>query len=266
MKTLASLSKRTRRIAAVAALLLLVASAAVGVGASGNLNLGSLAGATYSYDPSLVAHWRFDEGSGTTANDSSGNGRTGTLKNGASFTNAALPALQFPDPAALKLIGTSHQYVDAGPSLNLANSSFTVAAWAKRSTTSGKQWIIGYGTNKTDKALVLGFRDNDHVTCAFFNDDLDTEIAYADTNWHHIACTYDAATRIRTVYVDNVGLWADDGGSIQASGTFNIGRVRWSEGYFSGTIDDVRVYNRALSPKEIEYLYKGDDGTPIWIR
>ena len=102
MKTLASLSKRTRRIAAVAALLLLVASAAIGVGASGNLNLGSLAGATYSYDPSLVAYWTFDEGSGTTANDSSGNGRTGTLKNGASFTNAALPALQFADPVCVE--------------------------------------------------------------------------------------------------------------------------------------------------------------------
>jgi uncharacterized protein (DUF2345 family) len=44
VKTLASISKRTRRIAAVAALLLLVASAAIGAGASGNLNLGSLAG------------------------------------------------------------------------------------------------------------------------------------------------------------------------------------------------------------------------------
>jgi hypothetical protein len=267
MKTLALLSKRTRRIAAAATLLLIVASAAVGGVASGNLNLGSLAGATYSYDPSLIAHWRFDEGSGTTANDSSGNNRTGTLKNGASFTSAGLPALQFADPAALQLIGTSHHYVDAGTSLNLTNSSFTVAAWAKRSTTSGKQWIIGYGTNKTDKALVLGFRDNDHVTCAFFNDDLDTDIAFADTNvWHHIACTYNAATGRRTVYVDGVGWYADNGGSIQANGTFNIGRVPWSEGYFSGTIDDVRVYNRALSPKEIEYLYKGDDGTPIWLR
>jgi hypothetical protein len=267
MKTLASLSKRTRRIAAAAALLLLVASAAVGVGASGNLNLGALAGTAFSSDPSLVAYWTFDEGSGTTANDASGNGRTGTLKNGASFTNAVLPALLFADPAALKLIGTSHQYVEAGTSLNLANSSFTVAAWAKRSTTSGKQWIIGYGTNRIDKALVLGFRDNDHVTCAFFNDDLDTDIAFADTNvWHHIACTYDAATGRRIVYVDGVGWYADDGGSIQASGTFNIGRVPWSEGYFSGNIDDVRVYNRALSPAEIEFLHKGNQGTPIWMR
>ena len=67
------------------------------------------------------------------AYDSTGNGRTGTLKNGASFTNAALPALKFANPFALNLKGTSHQYVDA-ERLNLAHASFTVAVWAKRST------------------------------------------------------------------------------------------------------------------------------------
>ena len=260
------LSKPTRYIAAVMTLLVLMLSSVTGAAAAGTT------------DPSLVAYWTFDDGSGTTATDASGNGRTGTLKNGAAFTNAKPPALQFPDPFALQLIGTSHHYVDAGTSLNLANASFTVAAWAKRSTTGGKQWIIGYGTNRTDKALVLGFRDNDHVTCAFFNDDLDTvdftrtngtfvSGTFADTNWHHIACTYDAATGTRVVYVDGQGWAADNGGSIQASGTFNIGRVPWSEGYFSGNINDVRVYNRALSEKEIQWLKAGNTGRPpIWLR
>jgi len=269
MRTLASLSKRTRRIAAVAAMLLLVASAAVGGVASGNLNLGALAGTALSSDPSLVAYWKFDEGSGTTANDSSGYGRTGTLVNGATFTNSALPALKFTNPFALNLVGTSHQYLCAGTGINLAKTSFTVAAWAKRSTTSGKQWVIGYGTNSSDKALVLGFRDNDHVTCAFFNDDVDTvdpNGTFADTNWHHLACTYDAATRQRVVYVDGIG-WKYDGSvAIQANGAFNIGRVPWSEGYFSGSIDDVRVYNRALSPSEIKWLAAGNLDTPVWMR
>jgi hypothetical protein len=259
MKTLASISKRTRRIAAVAALLLLVASAAIGAGASGNLNLRSLAGtALSSDDPSLVAYWKFDEGSGTTANDSSGNGHTGTLVNGASFANSTLPRLNFTNPYALVVEGPSHQYVSAGTGINLAKTSFTVAAWAKRSTTSGKQWVIGYGANSSDKALVLGFRDNDHVTCAFFNDDVDTTSAFADTNWHHIACTYDAATRRRIVYVDGTGWYYDGSTSIQANGAFNIGRVPWSEGYFSGNIDDVRVYSRALSPSEIQWLAWGN--------
>src|SRR5215207_4469901 len=139
-------------------------------------------------------------------------------------------------------------------------------AWAKRSTTAGKQWVIGYGTNSTDKALVLGFRDNDRVTCAFFNDDLDTTIAFADTNWHHLACTYDATTRQRVVYVDGQGWAADGSTSIQANGAFNIGRVPWGEGYFSGNIDDVRVYNRALSEQAIKWLAAGNLDTALWMR
>ena len=150
--------------------------------------------------------------------------------------------------------------MNAGTGINLAKSSFTVTAWAKRSTTAGKQWVIGYGTNSTDKALVLGFRDNDHVTCAFFNDDVDTvdypdaKGTFADTNWHHLACTYDATTRQRVVYADGTGWQTMNSAAIQANGTFNIGRVPWGEGYFSGSIDDVRVYNRALSQGEIEWL------------
>ena len=252
------LSKRTRSIVAVAALLVLMVSSVTGAAAAGTT------------DPSLVAYWTFDEGSGTTANDSSGYGRTATLNNGASFSNAAFPVHKFADPFALNLVGTSHQYVSAGNgSINLANTSFTVMAWAKRSTTAGKQWVIGYGTNSSRKALVLGFRDNDHVTCAFFNDDVDTVAGfnsdgvyasgtYADTNWHHLACTYDLATRQRVVYVDGIGWQYTPSVAIQANGTFNIGRVPWGEGYFSGSIDDVRVYNRALSREEIESLAQGN--------
>jgi hypothetical protein len=149
--------------------------------------------------------------------------------------------------------------VDAGTSLNLANASFTVAAWAKRSTTSGKQWIVSQGTQNTDKALVLGFRDNDHFTCAFYNDDLDTASAYTDTNvWHHWTCMFDAATRTRKLYRDGMLVASDTSkGMFQASSAFNIGRATWNEAYFSGAIDDVRVYNRALTSWEVLSLAKG---------
>jgi hypothetical protein len=254
------LSKRTRYIAAITTLLVLMLSSVTGAAAAGTT------------DPSLVAYWTFDEGSGITANDASGYGRNGTLINGASFSNAVFPVHKFDDPFALNLVGTSRQYVNVGTGINLAKTSFTVMAWAKRSTTAGKQWVIGYGTNSTDKALVLGFRDNDHVTCAFFNDDLDTKNypdangTFADTNWHHLACTYDAVTRQRVVYVDGVGWKYDGSPAIQANGTFNIGRVPWGEGYFSGNIDDVRVYNRALSPAAIKWIAAGNQDTALWMR
>lgn len=250
------LSKRTRPIAAVMALLVLMLSSVTGASAA-------------SSAPNLMVYWKFDAGSSYSVSDDSGNYYSGgfftSSANPPQFTSSVASKINFTNPYALNLVGTSHQYVSAGTGINLANTSFTVMAWAKRSTTAGKQWVIGYGTNSMDKALVLGFRDNDHVTCAFFNDDLDTDIAFADTNWHHLACTYDAATRTRVVYVDGQGWKADGSSAIQANGVFNIGRVPWGEGYFSGTIDDMRVYNRALTPAAIAWLAKGNLDTPLFL-
>jgi hypothetical protein len=260
------LSKRTRSIAAVAALLVMMISSVTGAAAAPSA-------------PYLMAYWKFDTGGGYTASDASGNNHTGGFFTSSAtppqFTSSVPPKIKFSDPFSLNLVGTAHQYVSAGTGINLMNTSFTVMAWAKRSTTAGKQWVIGYGTNSTDKALVLGFRDNDHVTCAFFNDDLDTFAGvdpdgtsfsgqFADTNWHHLACTYDEVTHQRVVYVDGIG-WAGSGSNaIKANGVFNIGRVPWGEGYFSGNIDDVRVYNRALSPSDIGWLAQGNLDTPMW--
>jgi predicted outer membrane repeat protein len=208
----------------------------------------------------LLAHWKFDEGSGSTTYDSAGNGWPSRLENGASFATTGLPAFQYANPAALALRGSSHQYTNAQSGLNLANSSFTVAAWAKRSITSGKQWILSQGTKTTDQALVLGFRDTDRFTCAFYSDDLDTPNQYTDTNqWHHWACTFDAATRTRTIYRDGAVVATDTAkGMFQASGSINIGRATWNEGYFSGAIDDVRFYNRPLSAAELQWLATGN--------
>jgi hypothetical protein len=259
------LSKRTRYIAVVTALLVLMVSSVTGAAAAPSA-------------PSFVMYWKFDEGNGFSVSDASDNYRSGGLFTSSAtppqFTSSVAPKINFANPYALNLIGTSRQYVNAGTGINLANTSFTVMAWAKRSTTAGKQWVIGYGTNSVGKALVLGFRDNDHVTCAFFGNDLDTAAGvdpdgtsfsgkFADTNWHHLACTYDAATRTRIVYVDGKGWKMDGSTAIQTNGVFNVGRVPWGEGYFSGTIDDVRVYNRALSQASIEWLAKGNLDTTL---
>src|SRR3990167_283101 len=78
----------------------------------------------------LVGYWNFDEGSGATVADSSGNGNTGTLTNGPTWTTGKIGQ-------ALSFDG-SNDYVDAGTgsSLNLA-SSLTVSAWIKPDTFGG---------------------------------------------------------------------------------------------------------------------------------
>jgi hypothetical protein len=80
-------------------------------------------------------------------------------------------------------------------------------------------------------------------------------ITYADGQWHQIAGTYDGATV--TVYYDSVPrATAVASGTIQAaSNELNIGRFGSIGGYFTGQIDDVRIYKRALTAFEVAQLY-----------
>ena len=83
----------------------------------------------------LIGHWKFDEISGTTATDSSGNNNNGTLTNGPTWTTGKINN-------ALSFDGTD-DYVNAGnpPSLNLT-SSFTLSAWVYSNNMSGDRDII----------------------------------------------------------------------------------------------------------------------------
>jgi hypothetical protein len=211
----------------------------------------------------LIAYWKFDEGSGGVTYDATGNGNNGVLINGATFTNSTLPALQFGNPFALSLPrNLSHQYVYVGNRINLATSSFTVAGFSRLSENGGyqKTWILGQGTQNTDKGLVLGYRENTHFTCAFYSDDLDTAYGWNDWGqWHHWACTFDATSFERKLYRDGVLVASDHPkGMFQASGDFTLGRAPWGQGYFEGQLDDWRVYNRALSASEILSLAQGN--------
>jgi hypothetical protein len=93
------------------------------------------------------------------------------------------------------------------------------------------------------------------VTCAFYNNDLDTSAAYTDADWHLWTCTYDAGTNQRRIYRDGAQVASDVATADYAgSGTTRIGNAPDTR-LFDGLIHDVRIYNRVLSPDEIKRLY-----------
>lgn len=211
-----------------------------------------------------VAYWKFDDGPGSgVATDSSGRGNTGTVQfyDNWIYWPWGLLTFKFPNTGALNLFGGSlfQDHVNVGSGINLANSSFTISGWVKRGNTDGKQWVLSQGTQNTDRALVIGFRNDDRFTFAFYNDDLDTPTQQLDVGvWHHWACTFDAATRARRIYRDGVLLASDiSKGMLQASGVMNIGRAVWGEAYFIGHLDDLRIYSRALPASDIQLLATG---------
>jgi subtilisin-like proprotein convertase family protein len=143
--------------------------------------------------------------------------------------------------------------------LSLANSSFSVAFWAKRGAT-GEGMIVGQGSGSPNESLALGFNDADQFVCGFGSNDLVTIVEYTDSDWHHWACTYDSASRTRRIYRDGAQVAEDTASANYAgSGTLLLGTDPANR-FFNGSLDDVIVFDHALAASTVEEVY---DGSPI---
>jgi len=143
-------------------------------------------------------------------------------------------------------------YVNTGSGISLANTSFTVAFWARRFSASTWDLAVGQGAGSINQGLYIGFRDSNIFTCAFWNNDLNMPQVYTDPDWHYWACTYDADTNLRKIYQDGVqvaqGLALAD---YQGSGDLHIGWAFNATFSFDGLIDDVGIWNAARTQEQI---------------
>ncbi len=223
-----------------------------------------LTGVVNAADPSLVGWWKLDDGSGTTAVDSSGNGNHGTLQDTATFE--AQGYLR----GAVRLDGDG-DYIDCGSSnvFNVGNA-VTLAAWVWADPDfSYPDWsgiIMRGGPNIDTFALYyngpnqqLGFKTTGAPT-EWTATATNGASALFDREWHHVAATYDGQTK--TIYLDaSVVVTASASGQIESSN----GRLLLGAGrdvtpithLLVGMIDDARVYNRALSVAELAGVMEG---------
>ena len=199
----------------------------------------------------LVGHWLFNEGAGGKAFDIAKNNH-GTLVN--TPTKVAGKFGQ-----ALSFNGTS-QYIDLGaPTLS---ATMTVSAWIRPSsfTTPGSIVTKGYDGTNTQWSLDTVASSGLIAFCTFsvyVSHGATSAVAVPLNKWSFVVGTYDGVTW--KVYVN--GLLSGSSVDIAPVVTTNkleIGAVD-SFGtpiqFFSGGIDDVRIYNRALSVGEIQTLY-----------
>ncbi len=206
-----------------------------------------------SRDSSLVGYWKFDETSGALY-DSSGHGNSGTQSGGVTYgaTGKVGNALSFDG---------SDDYVDCGnvAILNFTIGNFTVGAWIKTSDVastifskgslagSGYIFWINSGGTIGMSALTVESAWSDYFSSFNVNDD----------KWHHVVFTRSGTSL--AIYVDGVksNLPTLNGNTISgASGyTAKIGKDLAGGYEFNGLIDDVRIYNRALSGAEISAIY-----------
>ncbi len=206
----------------------------------------------------LVGWWKFDEGSGTTAHDSSGRGNHGTLIGDTQWVADGLlgGALYFNDS------NDTTCRVEI-PTEGMSASAGTIALQAKLSpnppsTEVFTRYFFGYTTvpyynnriqlylDQTSMTLDLGLGDSHNRKMDIAPLDVET--------WYHIALTWDDGNYV--VYLDGQKLATGTYTGLSTLDTVaNIGNDGGElDEAFDGTIDDVRIYNYALSQEEIEKL------------
>ena len=197
-------------------------------------------------EPSLVAHWPFDEGKGVALHDQSGNANHGQIKGAKWVRNGAVHALE---------LDGKDDCVDcgAGATLSLGSQVSMLAwVWPEPQTKAGEPGIVG----KAYESFVItqyGERAWTYISGGGNN----AKAALPFGQWHYVASTYDG--KVLRLYVDGE-LRASNPfeRGIDAGGHFWMGRsdgeLRYTrDAHFRGKITEVRVYNCALSASEIQH-------------
>jgi hypothetical protein len=209
------------------------------------------------FPPELVAYWKLDEAEGNIAHNS------------ISDNHGVLHGEPFWQPDSGKKSGALefdgiNDYIETGYVLNPAESAFSAFAWIKGGVPgqeilsqtdgpggAGEIWL---GADTLDGKLMTGLRPPSGRSTT---PPMVADIIITDSQWHHVGIVI-TEQKVRHLYVDGVRaafdtqpvvLPSSDGG-LHIGSSKNLGAGM----FFSGLIDDVRIYNVALSADKIVAL------------
>ncbi|MBX6762526.1 MAG: hypothetical protein K6T51_07700 [Rubrobacteraceae bacterium] len=199
-----------------------------------------------------VGFWPFEEGSGSSTADASGNGHTATLVNGPDWTDGRTGL-------ALHFDG-QNQWVDTGVSILDTTGNYSVAAWVLLDDRDGFHTAVSQdGENASEFFLQYSGADDRFAFSTVSGRALDREPPETG-RWYHLVGVRDAFHSRIKLYVDGdlVGMIGYCPGEA-APGHTVIGRAKYGGqqvDFWSGRIDQVHVYDRALSTPEVRELYR----------
>jgi hypothetical protein len=210
----------------------------------------------------LLAHWRLDEAAGPTAVDELGN-NPGEL-NGASRVTLGFPGARFPNPGAVSFDG-QNDYIELGiRGLPALQAEKTVSVWFRAASVSmtARRNLVCFNNPGAEESWQLGL-DRGYPAVWNWGPAPAPLIAAtrADLQWHHLAYVYDGT--MQRLYVDGkqVASFAQAPPAAMVAGAY-LGTYDPDQDQnelWTGVIDDVRVYQRGLTPEEVAWLADGND-------
>ena len=198
-------------------------------------------------DPNLICWWTLEEGSGTRALDWSGHGNHGD------FVGEPKWVVDGYDGAALNFDGTGESVISRFADETW--TSFTVALWAKADALLQSNNSSICATNDTTAG---GFQFSFNATNSYqYHADVDQVMGSASLNWVHLAVAYDGITATAYYNGDFIATFTPSAIDLVVN-KFAIGVNRAEDNWFDGSVDEFRVYNRALTQEEVQLAMRGD--------
>jgi prepilin-type N-terminal cleavage/methylation domain-containing protein len=210
-------------------------------------------------DTGLLAYWKFDDGVGATALDSSGYNNTGTLTNGPTWKTQS----DCKRGGCLYFDGTDDN-IDPITDYSLApGNSYTFSAWVNILDISIPRVIFGnyapftiqmygeaQGSGYQYRYYVLAYDASENFLQPYTGE-------YPQTNvWRHIVVVWDRDQNKAFMYVDGSYVsFGDIPSGFSATTNLKLGGTH-NDWYMKGYMDEMRIYNRALSASEVKELYE----------
>jgi uncharacterized delta-60 repeat protein len=221
----------------------------------------SLTGFDFGLWNGLVAYYPFNGN----ANDASGNSNDGTV------SGAILAMDRFLSTNSAYSFDGSTAFIDCGnkPAFNFGQSDFTICTWIRSAGSQANKYIIGKYSNTVPSSFGLGTGGNAAAYAFIWGTSSEAASGttiLADNNWHHLMAVYKRNSNL-TIYRDGAMQAQKDITALQGAMITNafpllIGKISSGQN-FGGLIDDVRIYNRALSSSEVTQLYSLEADVPV---
>lgn len=252
-----------RIVSLLAALSLCVSLASAQVPMTG-AGLGAPGGASCVFpSANLVSYWRFDEDTGTSTADQTGNGNTGTL------TNSPTWGLGKINYAVVYGGGTQYVGVSSTSNFNFSNSSFSVSMWVKLASSQATYAGLLASGNSSNVAWTFQRDSSSTQIAAYLPNKVDFKsgswTAITDNTWHHVVFILNFSLTVGTVQMYLDGSLYDTQTDLNNPGNFTVpfiigGTKDATSVGVSGTIDELGIWKVGLSSTNVTALYNSGNG------